>query len=324
MAWGRGTVIVWVNDALFADDTRDVDRVALLRGAARRRHTLFVSSDARAARAERRHPAFEVWRAGLPERRRAEVDALGERLAMVSATTSTLGAERLLVSRTDPRLRGLWLTIDEAVRAVELPTFVLVENVINDRAFLLRAMPPRWRTLLASWEQRGLLRFEHGGGNDSLRVIVERFTDDGHAFAAFGLPSRVWCRVHVAIYDHDGDRSDAPSMSARRLHACCEGRMAHHRLLRRDQEHYLPAQALKRIIDERVTDAADAARLAADVDAHVSKGDARHFVPLPKLGKDPFFKGEFASSATWPDAWFRDDGAWPEMTSIAEKIAAAL
>ncbi|MCI5166186.1 MAG: hypothetical protein D3903_08840, partial [Candidatus Electrothrix sp. GM3_4] len=50
-----------------------------------------------------------------------------------------------------------------------------------------------------------------------------------------------------------------------------------------------------------------------------------YFVKVPQLSKDnAFFKNEFTKELSWPVKWFDDDGAWPEMTSLAEKIAAAM
>lgn len=99
-----------------------------------------------------------------------------------------------------------------------------------------------------------------------------------------------------------------------------------HRLWRRDQEHYLPTEALRVIVQSRVTNPADRSRLLADIDVHTEKKDDRHFSQLPKLGGAPLFKNEFTepSASTWSDAWFERDGAWPEMTQLAERIASAI
>lgn len=143
-------MIVWVDDRLFADDTRDVDRLALLRNAALRRHTLIVSAAPDDRYASRRAPNFDAWLNALPERLRAEVNMLLERVCLVSANTAVRSTTRLLVCAQDPGASrdSCWLTLADAVRAIAQPLRLMVENQINDAAFIRRAMPPEWRLRL--------------------------------------------------------------------------------------------------------------------------------------------------------------------------------
>jgi hypothetical protein len=319
-------VIIWVDDRLFEEGARDVDRLALLRGAALRRHTLIVSTDPGDARARRRSPGFDGWKNDLPDRIRTEVEALRQRLELVSGNASARGAERLLVSGDAPSANapGCWVTMDEAVRAVVLPTYILVENAINDRAFLRCAMPPAWRERLDAWERSGLLRYENGGGVSVLQALVERHANDDYARQAFGLPSKLWRLVHVVVYDHDGNASNQPSQQSRAMERACqnagfEGRS--HRLFRRDQEHYLPREALETIVRARVTNPDERERFLREINTHMAKGELRHFEALPSLAA---FKNAFREDLGWSDEWFQRDGAWPEMTLLAEKIAAAI
>jgi hypothetical protein len=319
-------MILWVDDRLFQDGARDVDRLALLRGAAMRRHTLIVSTEPTARRRERVSPGFDAWRDALPSRLRIEVEVLRARLDLISGNATARGAERLFVgsAESSPHVQGCWVTLEEAVRAVALPTHVLVENAINDRAFLRRAMPPAWRERLDAWERGGLLRYENGGGNAVMRALVEHHADDGYARQAFGLPSRLWRLVHVVVYDHDGTALDHPTRDAQRLErACLEAGLEDrsHRLRRRDQEHYLPREALVAIVQERMTNEGERERLMGEIEAHMAKGEERHFADLPALAA---FKNAFDEPLAWSDAWFERDGAWPEMTLLAEKIAAAI
>jgi hypothetical protein len=322
-------VIIWVDDILFQEGARDVDRLALLRGAAVRRHTLIISTDSTAARADRCSPGFDAWTKRLQERLRSEVEMLRERLDMVSGDATARGAERLLVAGRErwTGAAGCWVTMDEAVRAVALPTYVLVENAINDRAFLRRAMPPAWRERLDTWERTGLLRYENAGGNALMRQLIDFHDVDDNARQAFGLPSKLWRLVHVVVYDHDGTASDRPGGDAQRVDRACQAAGLvdrSHRLHRRDQEHYLPREALEEIVQRRVTNDHDRERLMLGIDAQWAKGERRHFDDLPRLGPEPFFKNEFGEKLSWSDEWFQHDGAWPEMTLLAEKIAAAI
>ena len=80
-------MIVWVDDLLFERNAHDVDRIALLRNAAIRRHTLIVSDDLWAARTNRKAPRFDSWKSSLSDRLRREVEELRERLDRVSGNS---------------------------------------------------------------------------------------------------------------------------------------------------------------------------------------------------------------------------------------------
>lgn len=319
-------MIVWMDDTLFAENTaRDLDRLALLRNAALRRHTLIVSTSPDAPWGTRRSHHFDVWLAALPDRLRAEVAMLRERFDRVSNNAVVRGAMRVLVSATDlgAEHAGCWLRLEDAVRAVAQPLHIIVEHQIHDAAFLRCVMPPVWREKLADWERRGELRYENGGGLPVMTAMVEFFCQDNNACLAFGLPAEVWRLVHFLVYDHDGDRAEAPGESSRLLEgACVKANMVNrsYRLKRRNQENYLPIKAMRQIIEMSVTDPEDRARLLGDIDAYAATGEGRFFQKLE------CFKNEFAtpSASSWPDDWFEEDGIWPEMTELAERIASAM
>jgi hypothetical protein len=322
-------LIVWVDDGLFKGPARDVDRLALLRNAALRRHTLVVSHAPDTPSGTRLSPNFDAWFAALPGRLRAEVKMLRGRTDLVSVTAVTRGATRILVSATDPSPQhpGCWLSLDEAVWAVAQPLYILVENQISDAVFLRRVMPPLWRLRLAEWERLGKLRYENGGGLTVMTTLVDFFTIDDNARVAFGLPAAVWKVVHLIVYDHDGDDPQQPSDHSRKMERSCRKAGmgdSSHRLERRDQEHYLPREALRQIVEKRITNRVDRDRLLVKIDTHFALGPKRHFAKLPGLGRDPFFKNEFKASPDWPENWFERDGASPEMTRLAERIAAAI
>lgn len=318
-------MIVWVDDALFSGTSRDVDRLALLRNAALRRHTLIVSTSPDMPWGARRSPHFDAWIASLPNRLRAEVAMLQERANRVSVNAVVRGAKRVLVSATDISAEhsGCWLSLEDAVRAVAQPLHILLENQINDAAFLRRIMPPVWRKQLEAWERRGELRYEHGGGLPVMTALVEFFCQDDHARLAFGLPAELWRLVHFLVYDHDGDRAEVAGPDSQRLErSCVKASLSnrHYRLKRRKQENYLPIEAMRQIVDTRITDPENRTRLIGLIDEYAVLGEGRHFKELE------YFKNEFATSSAsnWPDDWFEDDGAWPEMTDLAERIASAM
>ncbi len=318
-------MIVWMDDALFSGTSRDVDRLALLRNAALRRHTLIVSISPDMPWGARRSPHFDAWIASLPNRLQAEVAMLRERSDRISVNAVVRGVKRVLVSATDISAEhsGCWLSLEDAVRAVAQPLHILLENQINDAAFLRRVMPPVWRKQLEAWERRGELRYEHGGGLSVMTALVGFFCQDDHARLAFGLPAELWRLVHFLIYDHDGDRAETPGEGSRLLEGACDraGMKKHHyRLKRRNQENYLPIEAMRQIVNTRITDPEDRTRLISLIDAYELLYKARYFKEME------YFKNEFATSSAsnWPDDWFEDDDVWPEMTDLAERIASAM
>lgn len=325
-------MIVWMDDALFAGGTaRDLDRLALLRNLALRRHTLIVSTSPDAPWGARRSPDFDIWLAALPDRLRAEVVMLRERSDRVSVNAVVRGAARVLVSARDPSAEhsGCWLSLEDAVRAVAQPLHIIVEHQIHDAAFLRRVMPPVWRKKLEDWERRGELRYEHGGGLPVMTAMVEFFCQDDKARLAFGLPAELWRLVHFLVYDHDGDCADAPSQGSRQLEGACDRAGMtnhHHRLKRRNQESYLPIKAMRQIVDTEISDPANHKQLIEKINVYAAMGAEKHFEKLEDYPKA--FKNAFATAApsasSWPDNWFEEDGAWPEMTNLAERIASAM
>jgi hypothetical protein len=188
-------------------------------------------------------------------------------------------------------------------------------------------MSPRWRRKLKQWEENGQLRYENGGGINSMKRIVDFHAQDNNARLAFGLPANLWWLTHFVIYDHDGDVVDRPSDSSRKVEKSCKKAYAQnrcHRLERRTQENYLPKEAMQAIAKDRLTDAKDREKMLNLIEQHCEQNQDCHFVKVPQLGKEAFFKNEFAKGASWPEKWFEDDDAWPEMTMLAEKIAAAM
>jgi hypothetical protein len=302
----------------------DVDRIALLRGASTRRHTLIISDNPRDTRKNRAAPSYTQWLQSLPLGLQAEIGLLVQRLAIVTANTVARGAERMLVSSQQwPNVPGCVVTLEEAIRAVTLPTYVLVENAVNDAAFLRRIMPPVWAQKLDRWERQGMLRFEHAGGISQMKQILEHFTNDENSKRAFGLPSRLWRLVHVLVYDNDNDHKNTRDLDK----ACVVHSMKSraHRLKRTKQEHYLPREALEAVVETKFKPGSgDATTKLAAINTHFARGEQRHSaaLPSPDTFKNAFSKYE--TEIVWNDGWFAKDGAWPEMTLLAEMIAAAI
>ena len=221
---GRRRVIIWTDDGLFAGSHHDLDRLALLRNAARRRHTLIISTAPSDPWGRRSAPRLDSWLAGLPRRLRSEIKLLQQRLEIVSVTAVTRGAPRVLVCAEDPGPKhpGCRLSLVEAVRALSLPLYILVEHQLHDGAFLRRVLPPAWRARFVEWEQRGELRYENGCGLSGISALVEFHSDDDVALMAFGLPSEIWRLLHFVVFDHDGIQPDTPAPASGDLGRVCD------------------------------------------------------------------------------------------------------
>lgn len=323
-------MIFWVDDALFAGKNADVDLLTLLRQAAQRRHTLMISASPQTMW-NKAAPNCSAWQQNnLTPRLQDEVAFLLERLGFISSNLTTRG-EVAPIRVSEQHLHSdnaCVLTLAQAIRAVALPLHILVENQINDAAFLRHAMPPVWRDRLRQWEQDGELRFVQAGGITEMLRLLEFHADDAQAKQAFGLPARVWLLQYFLIYDHDGKQEDQTGPHTKALeHAIKKYPLASHRLQRRCQENYLPQSRLLDIV-KRKLDADDTTTLTDAVNAHCLQAPAKkHYAKLPRLGKDPFFKNEFsdpANAGIWDAADFEADGIWPEMVQLAEAIAAAI
>ena len=329
-------MILWLDDDLFAAKVADVDLLTLLRQAAMRRHTLVISDDPNAMWSKMA-PAFSLWRQALPVRLGKEVDHLCICLRHVSSNAVTRG-----------RARPLWITqrhfefkhaqqcqlqMDDVVRAVALPLHVLLENQINDAAFLRRVMPPLWRNKLAQWERQGELRYMQGGGITELARMIDFHGDDERSRQVFGLPAKVWQLLHFVIHDHDGTKKDQFGEGAVKVKkALNDADMAAHShcLWRRTQENYLPRIILERIARLRPSGDVSQKKMFVDIAQYFSQTpEKQQFGVLPRVrsSKGPYFKGEFfkyESHDMWCDEHFEVDGVWPEMTILAEAIAAAM
>lgn len=321
-------MIIWVDDHIFSNNCHDVDRIVLLRNAALRKHTLIISEHVSQEYNVRKAPHFETWAAQLPVRLNEEVRILQEIFSSISANLASHGGgvSLLVTERVNLMKRNICqLCLVDAIRAISMPLYIMVENQINDGAFLRHVLPPLWRSRIKKWEQSGELRFIQGGGNSEIARLIEFHADEIRSKLAFGLPSAIWRLTHFIIYDHDGDSEAVPGEGAANLDTLCRNtRTLHHRLGRRTQEHYLPFGVLNSIINKRITNPVDRNIMLVRVADYFNSGRLRHFTKLPQLGDRPFFKSEFTALNSWSDDLAEKDEIWPEMARLAEKIAAAV
>ncbi len=239
------------------------------------------------------------------------------------------GGIRVLVPARWSEPRGaLQLGLEAAIRVLSEPLHVLVENGLRDAAFIRRIMPPDWRTRFCEWEKFGRVRFEHAGGIDEMHQIVSFMASSESASAGWGIPAEAWCLIHYLIFDHDGETSQHPSKESHQLGLLCEKRglrERYHRLERRQQEYYLPREAMRWIAENQVTNGPQRQDALQTIEAFF-QGDRCHG-PLPNVTNSQRKKAEFWKSRfwihrgdTWNDGWFEADGATREGQRIAEAL----
>jgi hypothetical protein len=328
-------MILVVDAEIFESQTvRDVDRIALLRLAVIRQHTVVCQSKPGTKSPPLSPCPIESWRRGLKDRIAREAKQLHEAIRW-SADGTAYGTTHLRVSNRWDERGFCIVRLDVALRILGEPLHILVENGLRDAAFLRCVMPQDWSVQLADWEQRGRVRFEHAGGITSLKNIVDFMITDAGAAQAWGISASAWIAIHFLIYDHDGSTADQPSEQARELMATCKQaglEKRHHVLQRKKQEYYLPKEAMYWIADKEITNRIEMESMKTAIDRFFDRDDRRCFGQLPKHASpsdkptERFWKGRFwrHRDVTWAKAWFEGDGCWGEMRDLAEAISRAL
>jgi hypothetical protein len=180
------------------------------------------------------------WLKALPRRLRLEAENV---LARGVDASSQLPASRRRI-RIDDVPQCEWdrpvpvLPTTTALRLLRTPLRLLVENRVNDGAFVRKIAPPTLRQDLDAALDRGWVEFEHGGGIDQMRGRVEEAKRDPATSA------RMW-----VMFDSDGRFRGDRSSSATKIAELCRNvaqpwPLPHHPLERRSIENYLPLEAL--------------------------------------------------------------------------------
>ncbi len=280
---------------------------------------------------------LERWLLGLDARVQKEC-----RLALelsFEALARFPGGARLRVSlTTQPRWqRPTELTLHDALRVLESPLRVLVENQRRDGAFLTAIgflYRKRWLEL-----QRAGVEVRHGGGVTEMSEQVK----------AYGPESIDRLRTFV-VFDSDALAPGLASVQSQRLRKECEElKIPHHQLMRRAAENYLPPPALEAAAQRRsgaprqqqLKTARAFGRLAPDQRHHFNmktgfEGDEQqsrrgratqlfaNMVPKDRGALERGFGGDvgdlFADLDLLQEHWFFADGQEPEVRSLFEAI----
>lgn len=324
-------MIFLVSAALFDyDKTRSVDLLTLLRIAARRTHALFVVDNPHTP-SLLEPEMFRKWRTGLGEPIGTEVDLLVEQLRTISSNVSARGS--FVVTVTAPKaeqpssLDSHFRTdLEGAIRVAGLPLYVLLENGLSDAAFLRRVMPKSWAARLAEWESIGVIQFENGGGVTEMIRMVEHYST-GKAPDPSGVGQLAWRASHLLVSDRDSHPDGSESANCKQLRKVCTKSGMGHRLYvlrRRDQESYLPRQAIDKMVEAK-TDPNDRQAMTQLLDVHFADAFGRLHNALPKLGEQSWFKNAFVKSdIAWESSWFEQDGSKDEMVELAELVASLI
>ena len=221
-------MIVLVDDGVFASRRNDsLDLLALLRLGFEGRHLV----QTRPSWEPGTKLAVNRWLADQsPEvREQAELalsSGLEEAVRFPPALTVSV------VDGTTPQWNPPRLPLDMALRVLERPLKLLVEDAENDAAFLRTAALEHWRTALDRSFADGWIEVEHGGGIPRMLPRLK------------GRPTSELLRLWV-LFDSDAREPDRPSAQSEELRDLCEDQaVAHHQLRRRAAENYLPLPAL--------------------------------------------------------------------------------
>ncbi|WP_137151791.1 hypothetical protein [Devosia sp. FKR38] len=194
------------------------------------RHRIAISDES--------DPAFKAWLASRLEQDRHEWEFVLDSALLASAREPA----RLEIEIVPANLPSNWnsdppqLQLAAAINALDKPIRVIVENGLNDRAFLLAMATNEHRSALEHAERSGFLEFSNGGGITTLlQIIVASCSSRGSDSI----------RTHVLV-DSDALQPNAPSEQSENVRSFCDSKLVWcHQLERRAIENYLPPDLLR-------------------------------------------------------------------------------
>ncbi|NOU34992.1 MAG: hypothetical protein HOO96_44440 [Polyangiaceae bacterium] len=205
------------------------------------------------------HSAFRLWRQDLAPNLHAAITQAEQ----WSITAEASSPSKLHVIVASPPV-GEQMATTRAWQVLQRPYRLLLEDGVNDRAFLLRMCGVHERAYLRRRFREEWLEADHGGGISSM---PRRIGD----LAERGEPLQVSC-----LFDSDAPEPASPSHQANLLReVCVNSRIHHHQLARRAIENYLPRSAFERWISFAPNRAGKKERREA-VDALFSAADRHH------------------------------------------------
>ncbi|MCY1073159.1 hypothetical protein [Archangium lansingense] len=224
-------MIVTIDDAVFATQVDPLLLLSLIRYGFEGRHIVVTSPPFKRGGKNR----VNTWLAERDEFVRDAVIAAFDRSRRALSNSASL-----VDVRVADRKQSHWesspplLTPEDAALLLALPLWLVFENRLTDKHFLLCVASEPRRTALKNALLKGWLRAEHGGGlGDMGRYIAGLREDPAERL-------RTW-----VMFDSDAASPGQPSSQSEALKMKCVGAsVPHHQLQRRSIENYLPARAL--------------------------------------------------------------------------------
>lgn len=184
---------------------------------------------------EPRSDRVNAWMSRQSEELGAEVEWLLEASMREEVTDPSRLSIEIHADGTDDWNKEIpLLSVQSARRFLRLPARILVENDINDKAFLLAVSNEEIAKLLCKWEKENWLSFDMAGGIEGMSARIEALENDLLQQKRF-----------VAIFDSDSLIPNRPSKTSEKVAKICENRNLHyHQLARRAIENYVPIPAI--------------------------------------------------------------------------------
>jgi hypothetical protein len=163
------------------------------------------------------------------------------------------------------------LTVSDAQRFLGYSLHLLVENSVNDAAFLKtmfrRLLGTEYSEPLEKAFEQKWARFEHGGGLGDMKNRVEKLEERPIE------RSRTW-----VMFDSDAPEPGRPSDDSEALREACENcALDHHQLRRRAMENYLPRKALHSGANVRTENSVTVDRRAAEAYSEMTREQRHHY-----------------------------------------------
>jgi hypothetical protein len=187
-----------------------------------------------------------AWLRGLSGPVAFAVEGVLRFSASAYALNSSSGAARIVVQPTGCRWNETRVGVTQAVRLLQRPLKLLLENRRNDLEFLRRMAPTAERPQLDQARQNGWLEAEMGGGVSEIRKRLEALRNPADDQRWIEL-ARLW-----VLFDRDAnpkDRREPGLVSAEVLRIASSMRvpwpLAAHQLERRTVENYVCSTGLR-------------------------------------------------------------------------------
>jgi hypothetical protein len=211
------------------------------------------------------------------------------------------------------------LPLDKASDLLKRPLRLLLENGRNDWGFLNKVVPSDWRERWDRAIEGRWIEQENGGGITEMRKIIEHQISLDHA-------RRVLTWV---MFDCDGSKPGESSDDSRKARDACEQWcVAHHALVRRAIENYIPEETLREWARRRTR--ADRKEMQQRVEAYVAmREEERHYYNLKAgihgdLAQDIWGEDPDKNPYVVKESALDKDGSGPERTRMLQSIFSLL